>query len=114
MNECIFCKLASGELKTDAVYEDREILAFRDLSPAAPVHILLIPKKHIENILAAQEADAGLLGRLLLKAADIAVQEGIDGPGFRLVINCNEDGGQSVPHLHIHLLGGRKLSWPPG
>ncbi|MDD3805208.1 MAG: histidine triad nucleotide-binding protein [bacterium] len=114
MEGCLFCKLASGEIATDMVYSDDLVVAFRDAAPAAPAHVLVIPRRHIENILAANEADEALLGHMLTVASRIARQEGIAESGFRLVINCNEDGGQSIDHLHIHLLGGRKLRWPPG
>jgi histidine triad (HIT) family protein len=111
---CLFCKLASGEIAAGTVYSDDRVVAFRDVAPAAPIHVLIIPRRHIENILAANKADEALLGHMLTAASRIARQEGIAESGFRLVINCNEDGGQSIDHLHIHLLGGRKLGWPPG
>lgn len=114
MSDCIFCKLASGEIATDAVYQDDKVFAFRDLQPAAPVHILIIPREHIDNLLDAAPEDEELLGHILFVAGEIARQEGVAETGFRLVINCNEDAGQSVSHLHLHLLGGRKLKWPPG
>lgn len=114
MEDCLFCKLASGRIATDVIYSDEQVIAFRDAKPEAPVHVLIIPRRHIENILAAEDADEALLGHMLVVASRVARQEGVAESGFRLVINCNEDGGQSVGHLHIHLLGGRKLGWPPG
>lgn len=114
MEGCLFCNLASGRIATDVIYSDEQVIAFRDVKPEAPVHVLIIPRRHIENILAAEDADETLLGHMLVVASRVARQEGVAESGFRLVINCNEDGGQSVGHLHIHLLGGRKLGWPPG
>jgi len=114
MPDCIFCKIASGEISSDIVFEDDKLIAFRDLNPQAPVHILIIPKQHFDNILSMDSLHAGLLGHIYVTAADIARQEKIAAEGFRLVVNCNEFGGQSVPHLHVHLLGGRQMQWPPG
>ncbi len=110
--DCVFCKISAGEIPSRKIYEDELCLAFYDVAPAAPVHALVIPKEHIPSVLEAQ--DAGLLGRLLSVARDVAKLTGIDENGFRLVINTGEDGGQTVPHLHIHILGGRSLAWPPG
>lgn len=109
MSDCIFCKIANKELPGEIVYEDQEILAFKDINPVTPVHILIIPKKHIPDITAITEEDVGLIGRMHLAANKIAKDFGIDEKGFRLVNNCKEDGGQVVFHLHYHLLGGRKL-----
>jgi histidine triad (HIT) family protein len=110
----IFQKIINKEIPADIVYEDDISLAFRDIQPQAPIHILIIPKKPIVNIATASKEDKELLGHLLLVAAKIARTENIDEQGYRLVTNINEYGGQSVYHLHIHLLGGRRLSWPPG
>lgn len=110
--DCVFCKISGGEIPSKKIYEDELCLAFYDVAPAAPVHALVIPKEHIPSVLEAQ--DAGLLGHLLSVARDVAKLTGIDENGFRLVINTGEDGGQTVPHLHIHILGGRSLAWPPG
>lgn len=110
---CPFCQIAAGELPATIVYQDDEIIAFRDIHPTAPTHILLIPRKHIVSIAKATEQDATLLGKLLLVAALIAEQENLDR-GFRLVTNTGIDGGQSVHHLHVHLIGGRRMGWPPG
>jgi histidine triad (HIT) family protein len=110
----IFQKIIDREIPADIVYEDERSLAFRDITPQAPVHILIIPKKPIVNIASATEEDKGLLGHIMLVAAQIARDEGVADQGYRLVTNINEYGGQSVYHLHIHLLGGRRLTWPPG
>lgn len=112
MSDCIFCKMAAGEIKPDIVYEDQDILAFRDINPQAPVHILLIPKQHVPTL--NDLDDPKLAGKLLQTATLLAKQEGLSANGYRTVINCNADGGQEVYHLHLHLLGGRKLRWPPG
>ena len=114
MTDCIFCKIASGEIKSDRVYEDDEIVAFRDLNPQAPTHVLLIPRRHIATTNDLTPDDAALIGRLTLAAKEIAEQEGIAGRGYRTVLNCNAEAGQSVFHIHVHLLGGRPMRWPPG
>jgi histidine triad (HIT) family protein len=110
----LFEKIIAREIPADIVFEDDQCLAFRDISPQAPVHILIIPKKPIARIGAAQADDQSLLGHLLLIAAEIARRENIAPTGYRLVINNGPHGGETVPHLHIHLLGGRPLAWPPG
>ncbi len=112
MEDCIFCKIAQGKLGT-LVFEDGEIAAFRDVNPEAPVHILIVPKKHIAD-LNASGLDSGLLGRMAAVAVSLAKGEGIAESGYRLVMNCGSDAGQSVRHIHLHLLGGRKFGWPPG
>lgn len=114
MSECIFCKIADGEIPSDRVWEDEQLVAFRDLNPQAPTHILIIPKKHLSTLLEVESEDVELLGRLQVAAVEIARQEGLDDDGFRLVTNCLEGAGQSVFHIHVHLLGGRPLRWPPG
>ncbi len=114
MSECVFCRMADGTIKPDIVYEDEEVLAFRDINPQAPVHILVIPKRHIGTVNDLMESDAGLAGRLTLVAREIAAEQGVAEDGYRVVLNCNADAGQSVFHLHLHLLGGRRLGWPPG
>lgn len=114
MAETIFGKIANAEVEADLVYEDDEVVAFRDLNPQAPVHVLVIPRKPIPTLNEAKVDDAELLGRLLLTAAKVAEQEGIAEQGYRTVINCNAGGGQTVYHLHVHLIGGRPLQWPPG
>jgi histidine triad (HIT) family protein len=114
MSGCIFCKIVKGEIPSKKIYEDDELLAFHDITPQAPVHFLVIPKRHIPNIMEAEAADAGLLGRLLFKAQELAAEQGCAEKGARFVVNCKSDGGQSVDHLHCHVLGGRYLGWPPG
>lgn len=114
MPDNIFAKIIRKEIPATIVYEDDRALAFRDNGPKAPVHILIIPKKDIARVSEATAADEPLLGHLLTVAAEIARKEGIDGTGYRLVINKGAHAGESVPHLHIHLLGGRLMAWPPG
>ncbi|MGI9276896.1 MAG: histidine triad nucleotide-binding protein [Endozoicomonas sp.] len=109
---CLFCKMVAGEIPTDKVYEDDDVLAFRDINPQAPTHILIIPKKHIATLNDAD--DPALLGRLMVTAKNLAAEEGLADDGYRVVMNCNSHGGQSVYHIHLHLLGGRQLTWPPG
>ena len=111
---CLFCGIASKEIPSDLVYEDERAVAFRDIHPQAPTHILIIPRKHLSSLAEAQDEDGDLLGHLLLIAAKLARQEEIDNDGFRTVINTNAGAGQTVFHLHVHLLGGRALTWPPG
>ena len=113
MTDCIFCKIANGEIESKKVYEDDKILAFKDLSPQAPVHVLFIPKKHISHIDEITEEDKDLIGHIYLKIAEVSKELNLD-KGFRVVVNNKEDGGQSVSHVHFHLLGGRSLNWPPG
>jgi histidine triad (HIT) family protein len=114
MSNCIFCKIIAGEIPSKKLYEDDEILAFHDINPAAPVHFLVIPKKHIQNLMETETADTGLIGRLLFKAQELAKQQGCEAKGGRFVVNTKSDGGQTVDHLHVHFLGGRALQWPPG
>jgi Diadenosine tetraphosphate (Ap4A) hydrolase and other HIT family hydrolases len=114
MSECIFCKIAKGEIPAEVVYEDDQVLAFRDLNPQAPVHILVIPRRHIATLNDLDDGDAELMGRLHLAAKRIAADEGIAESGYRTVINCNAAAGQTVFHVHLHLLGGRPMGWPPG
>ena len=114
MNDCIFCKIAQGRIDAKVVYKDNEIVAFRDINPQAEVHIILIPAEHIEKISDIGDDNAGLVGRLFLVATKLAREWNVESSGYRLVINCNKDAGQEVFHLHLHLLGGRKFSWPPG
>lgn len=110
----LFEKIIARQIPARIVYEDDSILAFHDINPGAPTHVLVVPKKPIARIAEAGEPDEKLLGHLLLKAAEIARQEGLAAGGFRLVINNGPDAGESVPHLHCHILGGREMSWPPG
>lgn len=107
--DCLFCKIVSGDIPADIVFEDDEILAFNDISPQAPVHILIIPKKHIATINELSETDADIISRLLLCAKTLAADKGIAESGYRLLFNCNAQGGQTVYHIHLHLLGGRQL-----
>ncbi len=111
--ECLFCRIVAGSIPAKRVYEDEVCLAFADINPQAPVHVLVIPKEHIASTAQAEAAHGPLLGHLVAKAAEIARKAGLDG-GYRIVINTGEDGGQTVDHLHVHLLGGRHMSWPPG
>jgi histidine triad (HIT) family protein len=114
MSDCIFCKIASGEINASIVYQDDEVVAFNDLNPQAPTHVLVIPRKHVSRISELEEADAALAGRLILTANQIVRDLGLVEAGSRLVLNCNEGAGQSVWHVHLHLLGGRTFGWPPG
>jgi histidine triad (HIT) family protein len=114
MSHCIFCKIVAGDIPSDKVLEDDLMLGFRDIQPQAPIHIIIIPKKHIETTNDVTENDSELLSRMLLACRQIAADEGLAENGYRIVINCNRDGGQSVDHLHFHVLGGRKMTWPPG
>jgi len=114
MSDCLFCRMVAGDIKPDVVFEDDAVLAFRDVNPQAPTHVLVIPKQHIATTNDLDEASAGVVGRLYLAAKQIASDEGIAGPGYRMVMNCNAGAGQSVYHLHLHLLGGRPMRWPPG
>jgi len=114
MTNCLFCKIIAGEIPAKKIYEDDEMLAFPDINPMAPVHFLVIPKKHIENLLELEVSDAALVGRLFFRAKEIAKEQGCDIKGGRFIINAKKDGGQTIDHLHIHFLGGRALGWPPG
>lgn len=114
MAETVFSKIIRKEIPADVVYEDERVLAFRDIAPQAPTHILVIPKEEIATANDITEAHEPLVGHMMRVAAEIAKKEGIAEDGYRLVMNCNANGGQAVDHIHIHLLGGRKMSWPPG
>ncbi len=114
MSDCIFCKIIAGEIPSKKIYEDDELLAFHDVNPAAPLHFLVIPKKHIPNIMELDEADAALMGKILFKGQELAAELGCAENGARFVINCKSDGGQTVDHIHLHVLGGRRMTWPPG
>ena len=113
-SDCLFCRIVSGDVPADVVYESDEAIAFRDINPQAPTHVLVIPRKHIATINDLEDGDAGLVGSLYRAAKAIAAAEGIADAGYRAVMNCNEGAGQSVFHIHLHVLGGRALSWPPG
>jgi histidine triad (HIT) family protein len=112
--DCLFCKIVGGDLSADIVYESDSLIAFRDINPVAPTHILLIPRRHIATMNDLQDGDAALVGELFATAANIAADEGLSEDGYRVVMNCNEAAGQSVFHIHLHLLGGRQMTWPPG
>ena len=112
--DCLFCKILNGDIPADIVYESDSAIAFRDISPQAPTHVLVIPRKHIATINDLGEEDQEIVGSLYLAAKDIARAEGLSDEGYRAVMNCNEGAGQSVFHIHLHVLGGRALGWPPG
>ncbi len=112
--ECLFCSIAKQTIPADIIYQDDDVIAFHDIAPQAPNHFLVIPKKHITTINDLEPEDASLFGKLAITAKQIATAQGIADNGYRLVMNCNEDGGQTVYHIHLHVLGGRKLQWPPG
>ncbi|MEI6414177.1 MAG: histidine triad nucleotide-binding protein [Pseudomonadota bacterium] len=114
MENCIFCKIANGTIPATQLFEDDEVVAFRDLNPQAPTHALVIPRRHIATLNDLTTAEAPLIGRMTMAAQHVAIQEGIAQRGYRLVFNCNADAGQTVFHIHLHLLGGRSLDWPPG
>jgi histidine triad (HIT) family protein len=114
MSDCLFCKMVAGEIQPDTVFEDDDLLAFRDVNPQAPVHVLVIPKKHIATTNDLTPEHAGLVGKMVLAARRIAADEGVAEPGYRMVMNCNPEAGQSVYHIHLHLMGGRPMGWPPG
>jgi histidine triad (HIT) family protein len=111
--DCIFCKIAAGTIPAKKIFEDEQILAFHDIDPKAPKHILVIPKKHMASLADADPGDEALLGHLMLAVAEIAREQGL-GKGYRVVISTGPEGGQTVDHLHLHLLGGRQMHWPPG
>jgi len=108
--ECLFCRIVAGKIPSDIIYQDKEFLAFRDINPQAPKHVLIIPKTHIASLTELTEQQQGLIGHLIILARNLAEKEGIAKSGYRLAVNCGPEGGQVVPHLHFHLLGGRKLS----
>ncbi len=114
IEDCLFCKIVAGEIPADIVHETEDTLAFRDINPQAPVHILIIPRKHIATINDLDDADQAIVGSLFTAARDIAAAEGLADDGYRVVMNCNEAAGQTVFHIHLHLLGGRRFGWPPG
>lgn len=114
MTDCLFCKMGSGEIKPDVVFEDDDVLAFRDVNPQAPMHVLVIPKTHIATVNELDENNAGVISQMYLVARKLAQDSGVAEDGYRLVMNCNAGAGQSVFHIHLHVLGGRQMNWPPG
>ncbi|MFZ7103418.1 MAG: histidine triad nucleotide-binding protein [Peptococcaceae bacterium] len=114
MSECIFCKIVNKEIPTQIVYEDDTVIAFNDIAPQAPVHVLVIPKKHVADITSLEETELPLLAHIFKILRQIAKEKGIEDEGYRIVNNCKDYGGQTVGHLHFHLLGGRQMQWPPG
>lgn len=112
--DCLFCKISSGDIPAEIIHETDSILAFRDINPQAPTHVLIIPRRHVETINDLDAGDREMIGDLFLAAQEIAGAEGLAERGYRVVMNCNEGAGQSVFHVHLHLLGGRGLAWPPG
>lgn len=114
MSDCLFCRIVAGEIPAEPVYQDEDVLAFRDINPQAPLHVLVVPRRHIATLNDLAPADAELVGRMHLAAARIAAEHGIAEAGYRTVFNCNAQAGQTVFHLHLHVLGGRAMGWPPG
>jgi histidine triad (HIT) family protein len=108
---CVFCKILAGDIKSEFLYEDKTVVAIHDIDPKAPTHILILPRLHIETL---HDANPEVLGQMMAVATQLAKKQGVSESGYRIVLNCNEDGGQSVPHIHAHLLAGRPLTWPPG
>ena len=114
MKDCLFCKIVNKEISSDLIYETDSLVAFKDISPQAPHHILIIPKKHIPTLNDLTDEDTDLVGEIFLAAKKLASDLGIAESGYRIVLNCNADAGQAVFHIHLHLLGGRQMAWPPG
>lgn len=111
---CLFCRIVAGEIPATKVFEDERLIAFNDINPQAPMHVLVVPKRHISTLNDVSAADDELVGAMVRRAAALAKENGFDGPGFRTVFNCNAQAGQTVFHIHLHVLGGRVLTWPPG
>lgn len=114
MSDCIFCKIIKKEIPAKIIYEDDMLIAFEDINPQAPVHALIVPRRHIPTLLDITSEDRALIGHIFMTANNIAKNKGISVSGFRAVFNCNKDAGQAVYHIHLHMLGGRRLAWPPG
>ncbi|HHW01542.1 MAG TPA: histidine triad nucleotide-binding protein [Thermoanaerobacterales bacterium] len=112
--DCIFCKIIQHEIPANTVYEDDEVIAFKDINPQAPIHLLIVPKEHVASIMEINDDNREILNKIIQVAQNLARQNNIDNKGFRLVVNTGDDGGQTVKHLHFHLLGGRFMTWPPG
>ena len=113
-DDCLFCKMANGEIKSDVLYEDDDVLAFSDINPQAPVHFLVVPKQHVTTLNDLDASHAELVGKMYLAAKKVADDKGVANGGYRTVMNCNSDAGQTVWHVHLHVLGGRTMTWPPG
>ena len=111
---CLFCKIVAGDIPAARVYEDDRVIAFNDINPQAPMHVLVVPKQHLSTLNDLSAADDALVGAMVRVAAQVAKERGFDGPGFRTVFNCNAQAGQTVFHIHLHVLGGRVMTWPPG
>ena len=114
MSDCLFCKIVAGQIPGSIVYEDRELVAFKDINPQAPVHVLIVPRRHIETLNDLRVEDDALVGSMVRCAAALAKKSGFSDRGYRTVLNCNREAGQTVFHIHLHLLAGRSLTWPPG
>lgn len=114
MEECVFCKIAEGEIPSKILYEDDDVLVFEDTNPQAPVHLVIVPRQHIATIVDVPESKGGLLGRMFQAGKSVAREKGLESKGYRFVLNYGKDGGQLVQHIHLHLLGGRLMAWPPG
>ncbi len=114
MSDCLFCKIRDGEIPADLVFQNDEVLAFNDVNPQAPTHLLIIPKKHVSTVNDINQEDEVMMGKLFSAAKQIAAEKGLSDDGYRLVVNCNEGAGQTVFHIHMHLLAGRAMTWPPG
>lgn len=113
-NDCLFCKIIAGDIPAEIIYRDDQVLAFRDINPRAPIHVLVIPQKHVDSLASVTEEQRDIMGKIMIVAREIAAAEGLSESGYRAVINVGLDGGQTISHLHLHLLGGRTLHWPPG
>ena len=111
---CIFCKIVAGEIPADILYQDDDVMCFRDVAPQAPTHLLVIPKKHIGSIVELEQSDTDIAGKILVTATKMAKQDGVSESGYRVAMNCGDEGGQTVGHIHMHVLGGRQMGWPPG
>ena len=114
MSDCLFCRIAAGQIPASIVYQDDRLVAFRDVNPQAPLHVLIVPRRHIATLNDLTAAEDSLVGEMIRRAATIAGQQGHADAGYRTLLNCNQDAGQSVFHIHLHLLAGRSMSWPPG
>ena len=114
MSTCLFCRIIAGEIPSTKIYEDDQLIAFNDINPQAPMHVLVVPRAHVATLNDLESGHDGLVGAMVRRGAAIAAERGYDASGFRTVFNCNADAGQAVFHIHLHVLGGRKMSWPPG